>query len=125
MDHLRGALKTSEAQASKLPIVIQKAMIEGIRSQMADLEQELAEYDRLKNTLAPIIMHSFADLPQVLIQARIMRGYTQKEFAKLLDMKEQQVQRYEAQEYSGVKLERLVHMGEALGVKLDAKVILK
>jgi len=49
LENLKGALKTSETKTNNLPEILQKAMIDGIHSQIADLEQELNDYTHLKN----------------------------------------------------------------------------
>jgi hypothetical protein len=47
-----------------------------IASQMADLREELAEYERLRNgKLLTIESSSLAGLADALIKARIARGY--------------------------------------------------
>ena len=44
-----------------------------------------------------------ADVPRLLIRARIARGLSQKSLAGRLVLKEQQIQRYEASEYASAK----------------------
>jgi HTH-type transcriptional regulator/antitoxin HigA len=58
------------------------------------------------------------ELPKALIQARIAGGLSQEELAAKLDLKPQQVQRYEATEYQSASLERVTEVARVLGVKL-------
>jgi HTH-type transcriptional regulator / antitoxin HipB len=70
---------------------------------IAELEQEILEYNRLKSgqvTQFPI--ESLQDLPRVAISARIAAGLTQKELAEKIGVQEQQIQRYEANNYQAV-----------------------
>ncbi len=90
---------------------------DAIRSQIATLEAELSHYDLLKSgeiTFAK--SHSLESLPSVLVQARIAGGMSQTDLAERLGMKAQQIQRYEASEYSGASLDRLIDICEALNV---------
>jgi transcriptional regulator with XRE-family HTH domain len=57
-------------------------------------------------------------LPRTLIQARIAAGLSQKELARRLGLKEQQIQRYEATDYASAKLSRLRAVMHALGIEL-------
>ncbi|MFQ5443812.1 MAG: helix-turn-helix domain-containing protein, partial [Nitrospinales bacterium] len=89
--------------------VIYKAMIDSLKSQMADLKKEIRDYEKLKNKqVSQFDFKSIKDLPDILIQARISHGYTQKQFAKRLNMPEQQIQRYEAENFKRVSLETLM-----------------
>jgi transcriptional regulator with XRE-family HTH domain len=67
---------------------------------------------------------SFEDLPSALIQARIASGLSQKELAGRLNLKEQQIQRYEATEYASASLERINDVIRALGVSVREDVFL-
>lgn len=61
-----------------------KAMRDGLRSQLEDLEGELAEYDALRRgQVATLEAESIVGIGEVLIKARIVRNLTQKELAEL------------------------------------------
>src|SRR5690606_33198899 len=51
-----------------------------------------------------------------LVVARIARGLTQKELARKLDLKEQQIQRYEADRYGSISLTNFRRVARFLGV---------
>ena len=61
---------------------------------------------------------SLAALPELLVQARKQRGWTQKQLASLIGngLAEQQIQRYEATKYQHVALARLIEIANALGL---------
>jgi ribosome-binding protein aMBF1 (putative translation factor) len=100
-------------------------MREAMESQLADLRQQLADYDALRTGQIQVLeLDSLAQLPEALIRARIAAGLTQKELAKRLGLREQQVQRYEATRYSGAGLTRLQHVADALGVRIRERVVL-
>ncbi len=100
--------------------IIHKAMIGAIKSQMDDLKKEITEYEKLKNKKIPKLdMASIKDLPDILIRSRIAHGYTQKQLAKKLKMPEQQIQRYESENYKRVSFETLMRVSEVLQVDLD------
>ena len=77
-----------------------KAQKDAFQSQLADLRRELEEYEALKQgAVSSIAIDSFDDLGLGLIKARIAAGLSQKALAKRLGIKEQQIQRYEAERY--------------------------
>jgi HTH-type transcriptional regulator/antitoxin HigA len=96
-----------------------KAMRDGLRSQLDDLEAEIAEYEALRQgRVTTLEAHSILGIGEALIKARIMRNLTQKELAERLSLAEQQVQRYEATNYRGVAAERLQEVADALRIKV-------
>ncbi len=94
-----------------------KIEIDALRSQIAELEADLAHYDLLKSgeiTLAK--SHSLETLPSTLIQARIAQGLRQSDLAEALGIEPQQVQRYEASKYMGASLAELIEIANILNV---------
>ena len=60
-----------------LPLRLHLTMRAGIESQLADLRQGLAEYEASKaQQISTLELHSLSELPDLLIKARIARGYT-------------------------------------------------
>ncbi len=91
---------------------------------IGELQQEIAEYDRLRSgkvTNFPI--DSLQDLPLVMIKARIAVGMTQKELAEKIGVQEQQIQRYEANNYRAVGFDRLQEVLSALDVTVSKAVM--
>ncbi|TMC43260.1 MAG: helix-turn-helix transcriptional regulator [Chloroflexi bacterium] len=96
-----------------------------LRSQLDDLREELNAYDQLRSGKpVALVGGSFADLPKLLIQARIARGLSQRELAERLGMKEQQLQRYEATDYASASIARLNEVIEALGLEAPQELLL-
>ena len=115
----------TDAQLEKLSPQMVQAIRDSHSSQAKTLEREMAEYERLMNA-APedIALQTLVDLPRMLIKLRIMRGFTQKRLAKKLDISEQQIQRYEKNEYQGVRFRRIVEITQALEVDLSPTTFL-
>lgn len=114
---LRDALSAAEARTAD-QAWLKKVEIAALESQIADIEAELAEYALLKSGEASFSKtYALEELPRVLVQARIASGMSQTDLAEKLGMKPQQVQRYEATDYMGASLGRLIEISKALGVK--------
>ncbi|OYZ89784.1 MAG: DNA-binding protein [Rhizobiales bacterium 17-65-6] len=120
LGNLREALtaaKFEKADATSEHSWVRAAQADAIKSQIATLEAELSHYALLKSgeiTFAKT--HSLENLPSVLVQARIAAGLSQTDLAERLGMKAQQIQRYEASDYSGASLDRLIDVCQALNV---------
>ena len=120
LGHLREALTAAnfeKADATSEHSWVRAAQADAIKSQIATLEAELSHYALLKSgeiTFAKT--HSLENLPSVLVQARIAAGLSQTDLAERLGMKAQQIQRYEASDYSGASLDRLIDVCQALNV---------
>ena len=114
---LQEALAAARDRASDQPW-LKQAEIDALTSQIADIEAEIAEYNLLKSGQVWFSKaYSLEELPRVLVQARIASRMSQTDLAGKLSMKPQQVQRYEATDYMGASLARLIKVSRALGVK--------
>ncbi len=95
---------------------------EAIEAQLAILREELEEYERLKSaSVSDIVASSIDELPECLIKARIAAGLTQRELAQRIDIKAQQIQRYEAERYASASYQRLCEVAHALGIGSKAR----
>lgn len=91
---------------------------------IGELEQEIAEYDCLKSgQITKFPIESLQDLPNVMIKARIAVGMTQKELAEKIGVQEQQIQRYEANNYRAVGFERVQEVMSALDIRISKAVM--
>ena len=100
--------------------------LDAVRAQADDLRAELADFDRLRGgTLSTFDAASLEELSTVLVKARIARGWTQRQLAEALGMAEQQIQRYEANDYRSTSLARLCDIANALGVTVAQHAELK
>ena len=97
-----------------------RAAIASLEAFITQVRHEIAEYDALRSGTRPVLSIAALDeLPLALIRARIAQQLTQAQLAERLGMKEQQLQRYEVQRYSGASLERLTEVAAALGLKIE------
>jgi HTH-type transcriptional regulator/antitoxin HigA len=91
-----------------------------LESQIAEIAREIADYELLKSgSVAFTESYALADLPRILIQARIAQGLNQSDLAERLGMKPQQIQRYEATEYMSASLARLMEIADVLKVRVS------
>jgi HTH-type transcriptional regulator / antitoxin HigA len=120
LNKLQAAIASSLSNEGDEQAWVREIQLNALRSQIADLEAELAEYDLLKlGQVAFSETSSLSELPRVLVQARIAKGLTQTDLAEHLNMKPQQVQRYEATNYMSASLSRLIEVASKLDVKIS------
>jgi HTH-type transcriptional regulator/antitoxin HigA len=100
--------------------VLAQAELAALQSQIDELAEEIREYEALRSGAISILKaQSLSELPQILIKARIAQGLSQRELGERLGLKEQQIQRYEAEEYSTANLRRLAEVAEALKLNVS------
>ena len=103
------------AQMPGIDPVIAEASRAAVIEQARELDDEILEYELLKQgTVAIPDLREVKYLHTNLIRARIALGLTQRELAERLDVAEQQIQRYESNEYAGASLSRLREVAAAL-----------
>lgn len=87
------------------------------------LREELRRYEGLRDgRIRQRELDRLSDLPTALIEARIAAGLTQKGLAERLGLKQQQIQRWESNRYSGVGISRLQEVVDALGMRIQETV---
>ena len=93
--------------------------IAAVRSQADSLRDELVEYERLRSgEVDTFTASSVLGIAELLIKARVARGWSQAQLSEALDMAVQQIQRYEATGYASASLARLADIATALGVEI-------
>lgn len=103
------------------PVIID-AQRSSIEQQVSDLENDLARYEKLRSgEVRRLAIASISEIGFKLIEARIVQGLSQRELADRLGMKEQQVQRYEQDQYQSASLARCAEIAAALDIDLDAQ----
>jgi HTH-type transcriptional regulator/antitoxin HigA len=123
MEKLKGAIDTFDLKAATERTkskVLAKAELEALSSEYENLSIQLHEYETLKSGTIDILKaSSLKELPYILIRARIAKGLSQRQLADAIGLKEQQVQRYEAEEYATANLNRLSEVANALGLSIS------
>lgn len=103
--------------------VVAELELRTVRGEIDSMAAELADYQALQAGRAEVgVPETVADLPRILIRARIAAGLTQAELADRLGLKPQQIQRYEATDYESASLDRLREVADALDVRLAGTV---
>jgi HTH-type transcriptional regulator/antitoxin HigA len=108
-------------EGEHLPVKEKLILASGIYLQ-EEMENEIAAYERLTINTSPILEErSIDELPELLIEFKVQSGLTQKEFSKKIGMKEQQLQRYEAENFKSISFKNLLKILHAVGLKITVK----
>lgn len=86
------------------------------------LREEVEHYENLKRGQFPDLQN-LQGLGVLLVSLRIARGISQRDLAKELGVHESQVSRDERNEYHGITLDRAIKVLNALGVRLETRVV--
>lgn len=124
-ERLQKRIRNLERAATATNLAPQKRTLlrAAAQGQLAELMQQLEEYEALRKGAIPIApIPSLAELPLALIRARIARGWTQARLAEALKVAEQQVQRDESNAYRSASLERIRKIADVLGVRVIVAV---
>ncbi len=96
---------------------------DAIASEIETLRRQIDHYEQLRNGhITSREITSLRELPSALIEARIAARLTQRQLAERIGVAEQQIQRWEANDYSGVNLDRLQSIADALGVQIHETI---
>ena len=99
-----------------------KMMLASALNMQKEIEQDILLYETLKTDKIQVLSERlFVDLPSILIEYKIKSGLTQKEFAAQLGIKEQQLQRYEADNFRSVTFKNLIRFLDAIGLEITIK----
>jgi transcriptional regulator with XRE-family HTH domain len=122
IERFESALDGDMAEAGVHPTIL-KAQRDAVEAQLSELRREVQRYLTLRSgKIREFRIDSLAELPRALISCRIASGMTQRELADRLSLKEQQIQRYETQNYSGASFSRIADIADAVGVELPREL---
>lgn len=107
-----------ETQKDVDPLLL-KVQLDSINSQMDTLKREIEEYEEVKEGKISGMTININEISAGIINARIAKGYNHKELGELLGVSEQQIQKYESEDYCNTSLKRLLEIISILNV--DAK----
>lgn len=100
--------------------LLAKAELDALRSEQENLAAQVLEYEALKSGTVDLFRAStLEELPSILIKGRIAKGLSQRKLAELIGVKEQQIQRYEADQYASANLTRLSQVAKALELNIS------
>lgn len=98
-------------------------MHNAIASWIETLRRQVDHYEKLRDGhITSREITSLRELPTALIEARIAARLTQRQLAQRVGVAEQQIQRWEANDYSGVNLDRLQSIADALRVQIHETI---
>jgi ribosome-binding protein aMBF1 (putative translation factor) len=101
----------------------QQVHLDALNSQLEELQEEITEYEALKTgNIKGVTINSFEEWPEVLIKARIAKGWSQEQFANILEVHPQQIQRDESTRYAGSSLRKIIAVQKALGITVREEV---
>lgn len=121
---LEDELQRLSADRSSGPVgdEVASAVIDALRMQIDDVENEVSEYEDLKEGRRLSFGADDLDsMGELVTKARIARGLSQAELGKILGMTQQQVARYERDGWQKISLWRLAEAAEALGLDLSIR----
>lgn len=99
---------------------LRQLQIDAALAQIDDLATEVDEYEQLRSgETTSFVADGLGEVSTLLIQARIARGWSQRRLSEQLGIAEQQIQRYEANDYATASLVRLCEIAEALGLQIS------
>lgn len=107
-------------------VLLKDLMSKSLKSQIETFDREILEYEKLKSSKPRIILTDICHLPEALIKARIARGLSHSDLAKATGLKEQQIQRYESNNYESANFDRIITIAKCMKVRFDdTKLILE
>jgi len=117
LDELLSSARAFEPIVAGLPPQVVDGFRNALKAERGELEALVKAYEAAKaGDFEDLERRAENDPGLTLIVARIARGLTQKELARKLGLKEQQIQRYEADRYSSISLANFRRIARFLGV---------
>lgn len=117
LDKLLSSERAFEPIVAGLPPEVVNGFRKAVRAEKRELESLVAAYETAKaGDFEDLKRRAGTDPGLTLVVARIARGLTQKELARKLGLKEQQIQRYEADRYGSISLTNFRRVARFLGV---------
>jgi HTH-type transcriptional regulator/antitoxin HigA len=121
LEELDKALSSEQVLADVvrgLPLQVVEGVRKSLTTERRELGTLLSAYEQAKNGNFELLCDKAANDPgSVLIAARIARKLSQKELARKLGLREQAVQRYEAEKYRSISLANYLKFASVLGVE--------
>ncbi len=107
-----------------LPPEVVVQVTRAMKVEREDLIESVSTFELAKDTgdHQALLERAGTDPGLTLIVARIAKGLSQRELAWRLGVKEQQIQRYEADRYSTISLKNYGRIAALLGVRLRAEI---
>lgn len=119
-----GHALSSEQVLKSIVEGLPREVIEGVRKSLSTERRELsatlkAYEDAKKGNFEQLKVRAGDDAGALLVVARIIKGWSQKDLARNLGLHAQAIQRYETERYRSISLSGLLRVASALGVHLS------
>jgi HTH-type transcriptional regulator/antitoxin HigA len=112
-----------KAIESGIDPIIARAQRASYERQSAELREQLSAYEALRDgKVREFEVRAISELGRGLAEARVAKGLTQRELANLAGLQEQQIQRYEKEQYGSASLKRIAHVASVIGVGFEARL---
>jgi hypothetical protein len=122
MAEFEEALAHIEDRAAERDPLFHRVLRKNIEEELQTMYEQLAEYEaRQHGGSLMSVLTAGAELPLVLIRARIAAGLRQADLAAGLGLGEDEIRQHEATRFAGVAPERLRAIAAALGVSFLAE----
>jgi len=109
---------------SDISSIRKELLINSQNAFLLKINNEVKSYEHLTGPYISFLPASdFSKIGLLLIKSRVASGLTQKEVALKLDMKEQQIQRYERSEYGTASIETINKICDAMGIEIKTEAI--
>jgi len=113
-------INKSGSIASEKDDTFNRVEIEATKSMVDSLQREIYEFKCVKNDSTISFENiEVADLSKLVIYARIAEGISQEELANRIGVKQQQINRYESNDYETASLSRILDVIDALKIDLN------
>jgi len=100
----------------------ERLLLVSLQTMREQLKNEVNAYVQLKTNASLLLPErSIDELPDLIIEYKIRAGMTQKEFSEKIGMKEQQLQRYEAEGFSSISFRNLLKIIHTVGLEVSVK----
>lgn len=125
VEMVKARIREMQNDTSEDPLK-KRLMLAPMNNHLSEVQEEIVQYERLKKKKKLTVKERpLAQLPQLITEYKIASGLTQKELSKKLGMKEQQLQRYEANRFKGISFDNLLQFIEAMNIELVVKPVVR
>jgi HTH-type transcriptional regulator/antitoxin HigA len=122
-DEVLSTAKSFDLLVAGLPPKVVEGFRKALKAHKNEINSLVGAYEAAKDGDYSALKRRAGNDPGLsLIVGRIARGLTQKELARKLGLKEQQIQRYEADRYNTISIANFQKVASVLGVQWEIKL---
>lgn len=122
INELRALLIEMEAKSAEQKLDFKQQLQYNVwQGRIDDLRFEIEEYEHLISNDLRVLEVNTDNLQKAIVSFRIASGMTQKDIADKLEIQEQQIQRYEQNDYLTASFERIIQILQTLEVEVSLK----